>query len=310
MDAAAPDAPQGRLTSLRPMAAILGIGVAVLDLVLGIDGYPPEDAKLRAGERRIACGGNAANTLTVLGALGHRCGLAATLAGDGDGERLAIELRRRGIDLSPARIHADGTTPVSYILHNRLNGSRTIVHHRELPEFGVDDFAPVEPGAWDWLHFEGRNIAATAVMMARANAAGGTVSLEIEKPRPGIETLFPLAGVLLFGRDYVESQGSQGPDEFLRRQHERLPGRRLFCAWGAEGAWAIGADGEPLHNPAWTPSRVVDTLGAGDTFNAGVIDGLIRGRPLAGVLADACRLAGEKCGNIGLPAIDTERRNA
>lgn len=294
------------------MAAILGIGVAVLDLVLGVDGYPPEDAKLRAGERRIACGGNAANTLTVLGALGHRCGLAATFAGDSDGGRLATELRRRGIDLSPARIHAGGATPVSYILHNRLNGSRTIVHHRDLPEFGVDDFARIDPGAWDWLHFEGRNITATAAMMERANAAGRRVSLEIEKPRPGIEALFPLAGVLLFGRDYVESAGTEssgsGPGEFLRRQRERLPGRQLFCAWGAEGAWTVAADGEPLHSPAWTPPRIVDTLGAGDTFNAGVIDGLIRGRSPAEVLAGACRLAGEKCGDIGLPAAETERR--
>lgn len=296
------------------MAAILGTGVAVLDLVLTVDGYPPEDAKLRAEERRITCGGNAANTLTVLGTLGHRCGLAAALAGDSDGSRLAMELRRRGIDLSPARIHADGATPVSYILHNRLNGSRTIVHHRDLPEFAADDFARIEPGAWDWLHFEGRNIAATGAMMERANATGRTVSLEIEKPRPGIETLFPLAAVLLFGRDYVESLGGGSPEvdpsEFLRRQHQRLPGRQLFCAWGAEGAWAIGADGEPFYHPAWTPPRVVDTLGAGDTFNAGVIDGLIRGRSLAEVLADACRLAGEKCGGIGLPTTETERRES
>jgi ketohexokinase len=287
------------------MAAILGIGVAVLDIVLTIDGYPPEDAKLRAGQRRIACGGNAANTLAVLGTLGHRCGLAAALAGDSEGERLSLDLQGRGIDMSPARMHADGATPVSYILHNRLNGSRTIVHHRDLPEFGVDDFARIDPGAWDWLHFEGRNIAATAIMMERANAAGKTVSLEIEKPRPGIETLFPLAGVLLFGRDYVESLDSEGPDEFLRRQHARLPGRRLFCAWGAGGAWTIDTNGEPLHSPAWTPPRVVDTLGAGDTFNAGVIDGLLRGRTPAAVLAGACRLAGEKCGGIGLPTTAT-----
>jgi hypothetical protein len=35
-------------------------------------------------------------------------------------------------------------------------------------------------------------------------------------------------------------------------------------------------------------------------LNAACIDGLVRGRALAEVLVDACRLAGAKCGRIGL----------
>ncbi|MDX9739945.1 MAG: PfkB family carbohydrate kinase [Gammaproteobacteria bacterium] len=283
------------------MAAILGIGVAVLDIVLSVDGYPAEDAKLRAAARRMACGGNAANTLTVLATLGHRCGLASTLAADADGERLTAELRARNIDLSPARVHPADSTPVSYIFHNVANGSRTIVHYRTLPELTTDDFARVELDAWDWLHFEGREIEATAGMMERALAAGKTLSLEVEKPRPGIERLFPLASALIFSRAYVESLGT-GAAEFLDQLRGRLPGRQLFCAWGADGAWTVDADGKPLHTPPWIPPRIVDTLGAGDTFNAGIIDGLVRGRPPAETLTAACRLAGEKCGGIGLPA--------
>jgi ketohexokinase len=43
----------------------------------------------------------------------------------------------------------------------------------------------------------------------------------------------------------------------------------------------------------------VDTLGAGDTFNAGIIDSLCRQPDLTIALNHACQLAGKKCGPVG-----------
>lgn len=51
----------------------------------------------------------------------------------------------------------------------------------------------------------------------------------------------------------------------------------LICAWAEEGADALGPDGRLLHSDAFPPPRVVDTLGAGDTFNASVIFSLSQG---------------------------------
>lgn len=286
------------------MTRILGVGVAVLDIVNTVDGYPPEDAKVRAESQRVACGGNAANTLAVLSTLGHRCALAATLADDADGRSLREDLAALGIDTSPCRVHAGGRTPVSYIVHNRRNGSRTIVHHRELPEYSDADFARLSLADYDWLHFEGRNVEETARMLERARAADVTrISLEVEKPRAGIETLFAVPALLLFGRDYVESRArEETPQDFLRAAHARYPDKQIVCAWGDAGAYAIGPTGELLHSPAWKPERLVDTLGAGDTFNAGLIDALLREDALEQALAGACRLAGEKCGVEGRSA--------
>lgn len=284
------------------MTRILGVGVAVLDIVNTVDGYPPEDAKVRATSQRIACGGNAANTLAALAALGHRCALAATLADDAEGCRLRADLAALGIDTAPCRVHASGRTPTSYIVHNRRNGSRTIVHHRELAEYDHADFERLALADYDWLHFEGRNVAETARMFEHARAVGvKRISLEVEKPRAGIETLFGAPGLLLFGRDYVESQvRERTPPDFLRAMHARHPDKRIVCAWGDAGAYAIGPSAELLHSPAWKPEHLIDTLGAGDTFNAGVIDALLREEPLERALAGACRLAGEKCGIEGL----------
>jgi nitrite reductase/ring-hydroxylating ferredoxin subunit len=83
----------------------------------------------------------------------------------------------------------------------------------------------------------------------------------------------------------------------------RRPGQVLCCAWGAQGAWAMDAEGRLQHSPAFPPLRVEDTLGAGDAFNAACIDGVLRGLTVAATLREGCRLAGRKCGLPGLQGL-------
>lgn len=51
----------------------------------------------------------------------------------------------------------------------------------------------------------------------------------------------------------------------------------LVCAWAEKGADALGPDGLIIHSDAFPPETIVDTLGAGDTFNAAVIYTLSKG---------------------------------
>lgn len=39
----------------------------------------------------------------------------------------------------------------------------------------------------------------------------------------------------------------------------------------------MGPDGQVIHSPAFPPDAIVDTLGAGDTFNASVMFALSKG---------------------------------
>jgi ketohexokinase len=287
------------------MARILGVGIATLDVVNVVDGYPREDDEVRAVSREIRRGGNATNTLVVLSQLGHRCAWAGTLAGDDGARHVREDLAGYGIDISTSRLVDDGATPTSYIVVNDRTGSRTIVHYRDLPEYGFEDFERIDLQAFDWLHFEGRNVDDTRLMLAHAHAQAPSIprSVEIEKPRPGIEALFNDSDVLLFSRVFARATGHDDPRRFLEDMRGRTSAPILVCTWGDGGAYGIDAEGHPCHSPAFPPPRLVDTIGAGDTFNAGVIDALLRGETPAGALTAACRLAGRKCGQEGFAGL-------
>jgi ketohexokinase len=286
------------------MARILAIGIATLDIINRLDGYPAEDAEVRAVAQRVCRGGNATNTLAVLSQFGHRVSWGGVWVEEPDARHIQADLDAHGIDYSACRRLTDGKLPTSYITLNQRNGSRTIVHYRDLPEFRCEDFQRIELQGFDWLHFEGRNVAETAAMLRHARNRVPHIprSLEVEKPREGIETLFADADLLLFSPDYARSR-AMAPEALLHAVHREQPRADLFCTAGAAGAMALDRGGQLYRSRAFPPREVLDTLGAGDTFNAAVIDGYLRALPVGELLGRACRVAGAKVGQLGLQAL-------
>lgn len=279
------------------MARILTIGVAALDVVITVDAFPREDDKIRARDVHTRRGGNSANTAVVLSQLGHDTSWAGAITGDGNGDTVARELARSGVKTAHAAVHATGSIPLSYIINSAETKTRTILHYRDLPEFSVADFRRVDLRRYDWIHFEGRNVEETHAMLTHHHKHHPALpcSVEVEKAIPGIETLFDLADVLLFSRDYANAKGFDEAGRLLADVAPRAPRALLVCGWGEAGAWARTYEGEEFHSPAFGYGEVVDTVGAGDVLNAGIIHGLVNQQPLQRVLPFACQLAGVKC---------------
>jgi ketohexokinase len=291
---------------------ILGVGVAALDIVNEVATYPEEDAELRALSRRVLRGGNAANTLSVLRQLGHDCAWAGTLGTDAEGDRVLEDLELRGIATEACARHPGRSTPTSYIVLSRATGSRTIVHYRDLPELSAADFAGIRLQGYDWVHFEGREPLETAVMLpacARRLPKAG-ISLEVEKPRPQIELLFLGPDVIIFSRHYARRRGYADPRRFLSDQWGHTDARLLVLPWGEEGAYAQARGEDLCFAPARPPPEVRDTLGAGDVFNAALVDGLLAELSVPELLLRCNLLAGHKCGMMGLDGLVAGARGA
>ncbi|KAI0914087.1 Ribokinase-like protein [Ustulina deusta] len=115
-----------------------------------------------------------------------------------------------------------------------------------------------------WFHFEPR----------------ARVSFEVEKPgREGLENLVAEADVVFFSRNWAEGKLSTGAEQYLHAQSAKARrGSHLFCTWGSQGAACLSPDGAIVSCPATQSDqmiRVIDTVGAGDTFIAGILFGFL-----------------------------------
>ncbi len=284
------------------MAKILGIGNAVLDTILTVSHHPKENQELRAIAKSISTGGNTNNTLYVLKQLGHETAICTTLATDSEAKQLLSGLKKRQINTEYIQTFIQGQTPHSFITINKENGTRTIIHYRDLAEVTFEHFAKIAVEAFDWLHFEGRNIENLSGMLniAKTFLTHQPISLEVEKPREGIEALFNQASLLIFSHHYAVEKGFSNGLDLLQHIQTSTPNSRLVCTWGEKGVWFADINQPIQHIAAEEIHPVIDTLGAGDTFNAALIHHLALGKLLNEAVTSANHFAAQKCKQLGL----------
>ncbi|EFB20545.1 hypothetical protein PANDA_001665, partial [Ailuropoda melanoleuca] len=276
----------------------------------------------RCLSQRWQRGGNASNSCTVLSLLGAPCAFMGSLAPGPVADFVLDDLRRYSVDLRYTVSQTTGSVPISTVIVSEATGSRTILHaYRNLPDVSAADFDKVDLTRFKWIHIEatarpsplqGRNASEQVRMLQRIEQHNATrppgqrirVSVEVEKPREELFQLFGYGDVVFVSKDVAKHLGFRSAGEALRGLYGRVrKGAVLICAWAEEGADALGPDGRLLHSDAFPPPRVVDTLGAGDTFNASVIFSLSQGKSMQEALRFGCQVAGKKCGLQGYDGI-------
>ena len=288
------------------MAKLLMIGNATLDIIVSMDAFPIEDKKHLALGQTFRRGGNASNTSEVLTQLGHDVSLVAPLADDTASETIRHSLQQRSVDLSYCPTHQNSTSPTSYILINEKSKTRTIVHCRDLTELSYDEFNTIPLSSYDLIHFEGRNIPAVQSMMKTAGQiAGLKISCEIEKPRDDIKSLIPYADLVIFSNSYYRHTNSATMEDFFHYMRTFSDKAVLVCSRGAKGAYGQLPNQCVQHSPAFDFGPVVDTVGAGDTFNAALLASFSISQSLQLILKNACLLASKKVCQHGFDGLNS-----
>jgi ketohexokinase len=175
------------------------------------------------------------------------------------------------------------------------------VHYRDLPELEADYFCHLPVTDFDWFHFEGRNPDQVVRMLdyVQSQRIDQPISIEIEKERPDIDALYAYADILIFSRAFVTGRGHDEAEDFMRSMRIHAPKALLICPWGESGAWLLDRDDQVHHAPAQSPAVIIDTLGAGDSFNAGLIHALSTGQTPQEALVFANEVAGKKIAQKG-----------
>src|SRR5579862_6320017 len=273
------------------------IGGINIDLIVGkIAEWPRRGTEILLADSECRAGGSAANTALAFAALGGRCRTIANVGADMFGRFLADAFE----DSAAWRRTACPTTITIGVSHS--DGERTLLTTRgHLAAFSLNDVLeqlPARAAAGDVAllccpFLEPLLLERFETLLGILVERGFAVALDTGWPPEGwttairaqVEAWLPYCRHVLLNE--IETLGLADMaelDQAVARLRRRLPpDATMVVKRGREGAAAWRRD-RHVERPARSV-QVVDTIGAGDIFNAGYLAGEMRGLPLDAALA-------------------------
>jgi fructoselysine 6-kinase len=234
-------------------------------------------------------GGNALNVALELARTGHTAAYLGAVGTDARGRLVIDGARAGGVDVSRV-IVADGATGVTIVGHDP-SGERHFVSE----EYGVAADYRVPPAdeallrRSRWVHASRQ--ADLARWSPGVRAAGTPVSCDLND---GGDALACPVDVAFASAADADDAAATALARDLRERGAEIAvvtlGPAGSLAHSAAGAW---------RQPA-IPVEVVDSLGAGDAFIAGVIAALLAGRDVPAALRAGAHAGAEACTRVGL----------
>ncbi|MBB5866131.1 sugar kinase [Xanthomonas sp. 3058] len=295
-------------------ARILCFGELLLRL-----GAPGHELLLQQPRLDVHCGGAEANVGVSLAHFGHDVAMVSTVADNALGAAVLGELRRHAVDTRNVR-RVDGRMGLYFLTTGAIHRPSEVVYDRADSAFALApadayDWSSLLQGV-QWLHLSGvspalgADVAQATLAAARAaRAAGVKVSFDGNyRPklwqrwqgdaRGILHALFACADVVFADyRDIGVVLGGEFPQDTLEARVEAAA-RQAFAAFPqlqlmactqrvahnvdhhSLGAMLVPRSGEVARAPSEELTPIIDRIGGGDAFAAGVLHGLIEGWPL------------------------------
>lgn len=271
---------------------VLVIGDAFVDWIVRVSKYPPRAGNVWSSAPEQHAGGTATNVAVGLARLGIPVSFMGKVGNDLQGRFLLEDLAGEGVDTTHLHIDPSTYTPLVIAVVDG-EGERTFfgcgreAAHTKIRLEEIDSETVAEAA---WLHtsgiclIEGSSPNAILHAMTLAKAQGTYTSFDVnlrldgdffpEPYRMVVERAISLADVVLAS---VEEAALLAPASTIESSACALANSEgiVVVRLGAAGALAVSKAGM-IPAPAF-PTQVVDTLGAGDAFDAGFITACIKG---------------------------------
>ncbi len=250
------------------------------------------------GGYTMAVAGAEFNVAVGLARLEHPVTYLTRLGDDPFGRRIVRVLGENGIGSEFVRYSSDRST--GFMLKSKVHsGDPEIFYFRRgsaASALCADDVDGVDFSGYGWLHLTGilpalseQTRAAAFRLAQRAREAGLTISFDPnlrpqlwpsrEEMVRTINQLAALADYLLPGEAEGEILCGSRDAEQIGRFYLALGAKAVAVKVGGRGAVVTTATGSRLV-PGFAVEKVVDTVGAGDGFAAGMLSALMEGLPL------------------------------
>lgn len=247
-------------------------------------------------ELTVHLGGAESNVCAALASLGRRCSWVSRLPDDALGRYVLRTLRAAGIDTSAVVLAKSARLGTYYVEFATPPRATEVIYDRAgaaITELTVDKV--------DWdvlldtrvLHLTGITLALGArcfelVLEAarRAKDQGVTVSFDVnyrsklwtpEAAEEHLNAILPYVDILICGQGDAQTVfGIEGStEEMLAALHRLTQAKHIVLTQSFEGASMLLED--KLVHVSAREVEVIDRLGAGDAFVAGVLDGYLDG---------------------------------
>ena len=271
---------------------LLALGDPCADVMLAIDAAPSFGEKVLGRTLGVFAGGTTANTACAFARLGRRAAVYGRVGDDAHAALLRESLQRFGVDTEHLRTE-ERSASASVIAMIPPSGDRAIVY---MP------MAPREPEPQDLsaalrqarlLYAMPYDLEEFAAASRIAHDQGTLVAIDIEAAvapdREAMQQRIALADIVFFNESgFIAGTGAAPTPEALAGL-VAAGLQTVVVTLGAGGAMAANRDGFAQH-PAFA-QQVVDTTGAGDTFNAAFLVAMFEEQGLQESLRFACAAA-------------------
>lgn len=289
-----------QLPANRPID-VAGFGTNAVDHLIRVPEYPRFDSKVELVDHTQAAGGEIATSMVGLQRLGLKTAYAGRFGADPAGEFGLASLRSEGVDVTFTETIPGAATQIAFILIDERSGERTVIWKRdEKLSYKAHDAPIAIADQAKVLHMTPHDTEACIELAMRAKEAGTVVSIDLDNSFPRLEELLPLVDVLITSAELPARMfGSTDREEGIRALHSRYGAGVIGVTLGEEGA-LLFCKGQFITSPALTvPGGCKDTTGAGDSFRAGLLYGLVRGESVEESARIANAVAALKCRAIG-----------
>lgn len=267
---------------------VLVAGELNVDIILNhISSFPQIGKEVLADKMTITLGSSSAIFASNLSVLGTRVAFSGVLARDQFGELILSSLKSKGVDIHHIVFTRAQSTGATIALS--FNEDRAMVTYPgAMTLFGIDNISDALLQQCRHLHMSSIFLSTglkkdVHELFRKAKSFGLTTSLDPQwdpEEKWDIDFRSLLRDVDVFIPNGNELRAMTGIDDLQEAAESLTPYANILIAKsGRDGAFLWKGD-ERLHQPAFLNDRVVDSIGAGDSFGAGFIHAFLLGKSL------------------------------
>ncbi len=271
----------------KPNIDVVVIGELNVDIILNyIEGFPEVGKEKLAKEMDITLGSSSAIFASNLSTLGTKVAFIGKTGKDAFASLVLDSLNTKGVNTSQI-IQSETSNTGATIVLNYDQDRAMVTYPGAMETLTIEDIDFDILSDARHLHFSSIFLQpaireSLPDLFAKAKSMGLTTSVDpqwdpAEKWDVNLSKLLPVLDIFMPNKaELLLLTDSNSLSEAINKIKAISPNITLVVKNGAEGAYGWSS-GNLLHQPAFMNTEVIDSIGAGDSFNAGFIHEFIKG---------------------------------